>query len=86
MPAPSNVVATIVPNSGSVGDLAILTITADGEVVETLKPTATNVLGSVAVDVIHTQDPITYTVPGLPAGWTAVERPDERGVFDCVVG
>ncbi len=86
MPAPSNIVGSIVPDSGVAGDTAVLTVSADGAEVETLRPTATNIEGNVSVDVIFTKNPITYTVPGLPIGWTAVERPSEPGVFDCVVG
>ncbi len=86
MPAPSNIQVAATPDFGNTGDVIVVAVTADGEVVTNTRWSATNVLGAITGDVIITQDKITYAPVDLPAGWTAVERPDEPGVFDVTIG
>ncbi len=85
MPAPSNIDVTAVPNRGEDGDVIVVAVAADGEEPLTLSGVATNVAGTLSADVVITTKGITYTLV-MPSGWTAVERPDEPGVFDVTIG
>ncbi len=86
MPAPSNIQVTATPDFANTGDIIVITVTADGQVITDASFSATNVLGSIAGEALITQDKIAYAPVDLPAGWTAVERPAEPGVFDVTIG
>ncbi len=86
MPAPSNIQVIATPDFGNTGDVIVVAVTADGEVVTNTTWSATNILGAITGDVVITQDKITHAPVDLPAGWTPVERPAEPGVFDVTLG
>ncbi len=86
MPAPSNIQVVGTPDFGQTGDVLVVVVTADGEVLTLTQWSATNVLGAITGDLTIKQDPITYAPVTLPADWTAVERPAEPGVFDVTIG